>query len=267
MKRSLQIVALERRVTMSAGINHLGGNLPCARVDFCQECACGGDVVRSIEGSPRRCRWARLHPEAPVAAKKVSVIKGSFAGGTSELVDGGPLIYMTGSSGKIGKVSFGAIVEGEVSGNNFLGGSLNLLNSQGTIIASLGPAALKKSGKAKDLKVIFVFDDATECIIPAEGSAGAATIKLGLSKSGAKAVAQAEPIWDFKTHGTVSALSSTVSIRRGRARVLLRFASRCEAAAICAFSADTVISLPLCSITYLTLICFFADPRFATQKS
>ena len=88
-------------------------------------------------------------------------------------------------------------MEGEVSGNTFVGGSLNLSNSQGTIIASLGPATLRKVGKAEDLKVIFVFDDATGTYIPVEGSAGTATIKLGTAKPRAKAVTQTEPIWDF----------------------------------------------------------------------
>ena len=196
MKRSLQFVALERRVTMSAGINHLGGTLPAhALISVKSEHA---EVASSEVSRVRLAESAgTAHPDGAVAAKKASVIKGSFAGGKSELVDGGPLIYMTGSSGKIGKVSFGAIVEGEVSGNKFLGGSLHLSNSLGTITASLGPAALKKSGKTEDLKVIFVFDDATGAYTPADGSAGAATIKLGTSKSGSKAVAQAEPIWDF----------------------------------------------------------------------
>ncbi len=195
-KRSLDFVAMEHRVTMSAGLPYLGATLPAHAVISAQ--------TEHAKGTPSEEPRVRLavsagtaHPDGTFAAEKVSVIKGSFAGGNSELVDGGPLIYMTGSSGKVGKESFGATVEGEVSGNTFVGGSLLLSNSQGTIIASLGPATPRKVGKAEDLKVVFVFDDATGKYIPTEGSAGTATIKLGTSKSGAKSVAQAEPIWDF----------------------------------------------------------------------
>ena len=125
-----------------------------------------------------------------VEAKPGGPIKGSFKGGQSELLPGGYLVYMTGSRGKIGNVAFGETAEGEVSGNSFLGGTLNLTNGQGTMSFTLEPGTLKQSGKDEDLKVIFIIDAATGTYVPTEGSSGNVTIKLGVAKPDAKSVTQ-----------------------------------------------------------------------------
>ncbi len=189
MVRTLYFDAMEQRVLMSAGIAPSGASLPGrAEVSIRSEHSVGASV--EVPKPLVAAAVARVHPVIITAAKPGGPIKGSFKGGQSELLVGGSLVYMTGSHGKIGTVAFGETAEGEVSGNSFLGGTLNLTNSQGTMSFTLEPGTLKQSGKDEDLKVIFIIDAATGTYVPTEGSSGNVTIKLGAAKPGAESVAQ-----------------------------------------------------------------------------
>jgi hypothetical protein len=189
MIKTLYFDSMEQRIVMSAGIAPSGANLPAqAEVSIRSEHSVGASVEAP---KPRlAAAAARAHPVIIVEAKPGGPIKGSFKGGQSELLEGGSLVSMTGSRGKIGNVAFAETAEGEVSGNSFLGGTLNLTNSQGTMTFTLEPGTLKQSGKDEDLKVIFIIDAASGTYVPTEGSSGNVTIKLGAAKPGAKSVIQ-----------------------------------------------------------------------------
>jgi hypothetical protein len=208
MKRSLDFDAMEQRVLLSAGIAHLGATLPGhAVVGIKSEHSVGAGV----EAPKFRVADATgpAHPGVAVAARPGGPIKGSFKGGQSELLSNGSLVYLTGSSGKIGNVAFGETAEGEVSGNRFLGGTLNLANSQGTMVFTLEPGTLKQSGKDEDLKVIFIIDNASGTYVPTEGSAGNVTIKLRAAKSSAKSITQERLLdWNADWLGASIILSS-----------------------------------------------------------
>jgi hypothetical protein len=197
MKRSLDFDAMEQRVLLSGGIAHPGVTLPVHAVVWIKS---AHSVGAGVEAPNSRVADATglAQPGVVVFAAKPKPggpIKGTFKGGQSELL-GGSLVYMTGSSGKLGSVAFDERVEGQVSGNSFLGGTLLLGNSQGTMSFTLEPGTLKKSGKDEDLKVIFIIGTATGTYLPTEGSAGNVTIKLGAGKSSAKSVTQ-ERLFDW----------------------------------------------------------------------
>ena len=158
MKRLLNFDAMEQRIAMSAGLGFSGAEtLPAHWIRS------RASIRSGRQWRPPIFRGADptgLAHTGVVAAKQGAPITGSFKGGQSELIAGGSLVYMTGSSGKIGNVAFGEHAGGE-SGDSFLGSALNLSNSQGSMTLNLEDGTLKNSGKDEDLKVIFIIDTAT----------------------------------------------------------------------------------------------------------
>jgi hypothetical protein len=188
MKRSLQFEALEHRVVMSAGGFHPAVVAPSRGLTPIE----GNHMdAASAERLDVRAGTSTVpaHPNVALAAKRSAPIKGKLSGGQSSLIGDTNYVAMEGFSGKLGKVSLQATIYGQVSGNSFEGGSLRLFNSQGVIISDLGPGTLKKSGKNEDLKVEFIFEEASGPYTQAAGSAGTLTIELKTQKSATKTAA------------------------------------------------------------------------------
>ncbi len=164
MRRSLQFDALEQRVTMS--------------------------VVLSL-------------PAAGAMAARQLVVNGNLQGGESSIIPGTNDVVMGGFNGKLGKVQLQSTLYGQVSGNRLLDGSVHLFNSQGTILAELGPGKLVKSGKSEQLKVGMTFQTATGAYNQVEGSAGIVTILLTPGKSKAKAAMSVPLSEDWTTDHAV----------------------------------------------------------------
>ena len=170
MKRHLQFEAMERRVTMSAGLGH-----PGVAADGVHELTAikrghtdaPGSVPTVVQGGMSR-DLAHLAAAVPKSAK----IKGSLAGGQSSLIGGSNTVAMGGFSGKLGKVPLQAAIYGTVSGKSLLDGSLHLFNSQGDMIANLGPGKLVKKGKFEDAKVEFELEQGNGRVHPGRGVGG-----------------------------------------------------------------------------------------------
>jgi hypothetical protein len=185
MSRSLQFEALEQRLAMSAGLIQPAFAVPIHGLAPIE----GHHGGHSLPGpaEDRAGTSAGLaYPSIAAAAKKSEPIKGTLRGGESSLIPG-DYVAMVGSSGKIGNVSFQATMYGQVSGNELEGGSLRLFNSHGVIIADLGPGKLIKSGATEQLKVKFIFEEATGPYAQVGGTAGTATFELKPERSVTKA--------------------------------------------------------------------------------
>jgi hypothetical protein len=187
MKRSLRWDALERRVNMSGSVIHPVGALHVPqqvlfKVDHAER--------RSLDAPAPELVFAAVHGGANVTAvgdaRQSAAIKGKLAGGQSSLIPDTNYVAMGGFSGKLGKLSLQATIYGQVSRNRFEGGSMHLFNSQGDIIADLGPGNLAKKGKYEDVKVEFEFEQGTGDYSQVAGSAGTVTIELKPGASSTK---------------------------------------------------------------------------------
>jgi hypothetical protein len=189
MIRTLQFEPLEQRVAMSAGSGHASIAAVAAH-----------ELVVIKEGSPAApsslgsaevragMSTTLAHPSAVTAnSQKSATIKGNMSGGQSSLIPGTDTVAMGGFRGKLGKTPLQAAIYGTVSGNRLLSGSLHLFNSQGDILADLGPGTLVKKGKYDDVKVEFEFYQGTGAYTQVSGWAGTATVELKTGKSTSKA--------------------------------------------------------------------------------